>query len=327
MVGGKRTEKLIRIKAEPGTPEFDRLYWEIRSGKAHRAEVKTSFSALVEAYLVSKKYAALAPSTKVKYRKILDLIREQNGPLDVTTVSRSEVEASHQKYAATPRQADYYLQVLSILFNFAIRLEWMTHNPASGIDKFGARKELKPWPEWFQAEYRARATGNALAAYHLGSGTGQRPGDVVKMRWSDFDGEYMTVKQEKGREKDAHKDSETLTIYCPAKLRAFLASWPRKGEFIFAKNLREAVDYQSVEKQFRKVREAIAKERPEALDYSLHGLRYVAAIELAEAGCSDSEIQAVTGHKSLGVVQKYRAKASKKRLSKAAQERRERRDE
>lgn len=57
--------------------------------------------------------------------------------------------------------------------------------------------------------------------------------------------------------------------------------------------------------------------------YSLHGLRYLAAVELAEAGCSDAEIQAVTGHKTLAMVQKYRAEASRKRLSKQAQERRE----
>lgn len=32
-VDGKRKEKRIRIKAEPGTAEFDREYWSIRSGK------------------------------------------------------------------------------------------------------------------------------------------------------------------------------------------------------------------------------------------------------------------------------------------------------
>ena len=143
------------------------------------------------------------------------------------------------------------------------------------------------------------------------------------MRWSNFDGEYMTVQQEKGREEDAHKDDVMLTINCPRKLRDFLASWSRKGEYIFAKNLREPLSYDAVNAQFDAVRNAVANEWPEACNYSLHGLRYVAAIELAEAGCSDSEIQVVTGHKSLVMVQKYRAKASKKRLSKSAQQRRE----
>ena len=36
-----------------------------------------------------------------------------------------------------------------------------------------------------------------LLAYYLGTGTGQRPGDLIKMRWEHFDGEFMLVVQEK----------------------------------------------------------------------------------------------------------------------------------
>jgi len=60
------------------------------------------------------------------------------------------------------------------------------------------------------------------------------------------------------------------------------------------------------------------------MGYVIHGWRYTAAKELAEAGCSDTEIQSVTGHRSLQMVQKYREQARQKKLSKAAQSRRER---
>ncbi|MDN5569572.1 MAG: site-specific integrase, partial [Paracoccus sp. (in: a-proteobacteria)] len=51
----------------------------------------------------------------------------------------------------------------------------------------------------------------------------------------------------------------------------------------------------------------------------IHGWRYTAAVRLAEAGCSDAEIQSVTGHRTLAMVQKYRARANQKRTSKRAQ--------
>jgi len=54
--------------------------------------------------------------------------------------------------------------------------------------------------------------------------------------------------------------------------------------------------------------------------FVIHGWRYTAAVQLAEAGCSDSEIQAVTGHATLAMVQKYRDGANQKRLSKKAQD-------
>ena len=60
-----------------------------------------------------------------------------------------------------------------------------------------------------------------------------------------------------------------------------------------------------------------------AKPYSLHGLRKLAIIELAEAGASDAEIQAVTGQ-SAEMVAYDRAKANRKQLSKAAQTRRDR---
>jgi integrase len=59
-------------------------------------------------------------------------------------------------------------------------------------------------------------------------------------------------------------------------------------------------------------------------EFSLHGLRYSAASELAEAGCTDQQIAAITGHKSLSMVRKYSKGASQKRLAKEAQSLRER---
>ena len=59
-------------------------------------------------------------------------------------------------------------------------------------------------------------------------------------------------------------------------------------------------------------------------DFTIHGLRHSTAAELAEAGCTDAQIAAVTGHKSLRMVAKYRQQAAQKRLAKEAMHARER---
>ena len=51
---------------------------------------------------------------------------------------------------------------------------------------------------------------------------------------------------------------------------------------------------------------------------TFHGLRYTAAARLAEAGCSLEQIAAVTGHKSLGMIEKYSRDADQKRLAGSA---------
>ena len=51
---------------------------------------------------------------------------------------------------------------------------------------------------------------------------------------------------------------------------------------------------------------------------SAHGLRKAAARRLAEAGCTEHEIAAITGHASLKEVQHYTKSADQKRLAIAA---------
>ena len=52
--------------------------------------------------------------------------------------------------------------------------------------------------------------------------------------------------------------------------------------------------------------------------HNLHGLRKLAAVRLAEAGCSAHEIAAITGHSSLDQVALYTREADQARLAKAA---------
>ena len=57
---------LGRITAQEGTADFDHQYWEIVSGK--RAEVKTSWTALIAAMRETDKWANFSP----RYRKDLE---------------------------------------------------------------------------------------------------------------------------------------------------------------------------------------------------------------------------------------------------------------
>jgi integrase len=155
------------------------------------------------------------------------------------------------------------------------------------------------------------APENVRIAANLIRYTGQRPNAAIAMRRDQIEGEWMIVRDEKG--------GQELDVYCPAALRAFLASMPTRGAHLIAKNMTQPVGYDGVEKAFRAWRDTLGDR---AKPFSLHGLRKLAIIELAEAGASDAEIQAVTGQ-SAAMVAYYRTKANRRRLSKAAQQRRE----
>lgn len=131
------------------------------------------------------------------------------------------------------------------------------------------------------------------------------------MRRDQFHGEWMIIRDE--------KSDQELEVYCPDRLRAFNEGLPKRGQYVLAKNRTEPLGYGAVERSFRAWRDGLGER---AKPYSLHGLRKLAIVELAEAGASDAEIQAVTGQ-SAELVAYYRKRTSKRALSRAAQERRE----
>ena len=241
----------------------------------------------------------------------MDRITVKNGDKDMRRTTRQAIKAALAKLADTPRKASRYAQTISLLWNFAAReQDWpLGPNPATGLGAHKAAKPYEPWPDWMVKALDDAPESVRIAAT-LFRYTGQRPSAAIGMRRDQIEGDWMEVRDEKG--------GQMLEVYCPAPLRAFVADLPTRGAHFIPRNLAQPVGYDAVEKTFRRWRKGLGdRARP----YTLHGLRKLAIIELAEAGASDAEIQAVTGQ-SAEMVAYYRNKASRRRLSKAAQERR-----
>ncbi|GLO69663.1 hypothetical protein MACH17_11800 [Phaeobacter inhibens] len=71
-------------------------------------------------------------------------------------------------------------------------------NPAKGIPLFKQQSDgWEPWPDDVRAEFEALASKRARLVYELCVGTGQRIGDVVKMKWAHFSDEGFDFTQGK----------------------------------------------------------------------------------------------------------------------------------
>ncbi|WP_406736449.1 tyrosine recombinase XerC [Thioclava sp. GXIMD4215] len=313
-VNGKMVRK--PLPDNPDSEEFMRAYWEIRNGKRN-APPAENWNALIVSYYGSAGFKRLATSTRENYRRHCEAIRESNGNKSVKLFRRKHAIAVRDALQDKWSKANERVAVLSILCKHAVDLEWIERNPVVDIAKLKGG-EYEAWPDDVLAAFEGYCDEHgermARTVYELCIGTGQRIGDCVAMRWDDFDGAFMSVIQEKTGTK--------IQVYCPNRLRVYLASLPKTGAHILAKNLTQPVGKRAAQKAVEEVRAGIGAMHG-AGRFVPHGWRYTAAKQLAEAGCSDSEIQAVTGHKTLAMVQKYRAQANQKRASQQAQERRE----
>lgn len=312
---GKQKAREVKLDWKGDPQELDRLYWLAQAGQ-HKAQIAPSrhtWRECIESWRrdTVKGAGGVAASTRASYRLPMDAIMEKNGAKDMRKTTRQGVRAALAKLSDTPRKASRYAQTVSLLWTYAVReLDWpLGVNPAAGLAAYRPARAYEPWPEWMVTNLDTAPESVRVAA-RLILGTGQRPGAAIQMRRDQFDGEWMDVVDEKA--------NQTFPVYCPPRLREFVEHLPVRGAHVLAKNLTEPLSYDAVEKAFRTWRKDLGdRARP----YSLHGLRKLAIIELAEAGASDAEIQAVTGQ-SAEMVAYYRSKASRRRLSKAAQERR-----
>ena len=84
------------------------------------------------------------------------------------------------------------------------------------------------------------------------------------------------------------------------RLRDYFGELPRCSLTIVAGPKGAPVNYHSAAAPIRTLRAQIG-----ALPFTIHGWRYTAASQLAAAGASDEEVQAITGHKSRAMVMKY----------------------
>ncbi|MCP3444187.1 tyrosine-type recombinase/integrase [Bradyrhizobium sp. CCGUVB14] len=164
------------------------------------------------------------------------------------------------------------------------------------------------WPENVYDAAIAKAKRHLVEIISGLRYTGQRGSDLVDMQWDDYDGKRINVVQQ--------KTGERIWLTCPAPFKQMLDTMPRHDPvYIFTNCWKRP--YKHAGTLGTAIRHLVQK-KLKLPDYSMHGLRKNAGMELALAGCSVSEIMAVLGHKSPKMAMFYVKQASKVQLSETA---------
>ncbi|KAE9627957.1 tyrosine-type recombinase/integrase [Parasedimentitalea maritima] len=303
----RRGYKSARIASRPGSKEFALEYAALLNGAQPAPPSGKTFSSLVTSYERSQRYRNLAPRTARDYDKVLAWVRKKLGPLPVDRMRRKDLIRARDANAEAVRFANYIVQVVRILLEHAIDIGWRDDNPAKGVSLLKSETPARQsWPPEKIDAFREHAGGRALLIFELCLGTGQRIGDVLKMRWSDIESDGINVTQ--------GKTGTVLWVPFTAPLSTLISKTPKVGPTICAWGRGKPSSYRSAHELVMNVRKQIGAET-----YDLHGLRYAAAAELASLGCSDELIMAVTGHQTRAMVARYAGSARQVSRAKEAQ--------
>ncbi|WP_458790459.1 site-specific integrase [Yoonia sp. MH D7] len=112
-----------------------------------------------------------------------------------------------------------------------------------------------------------------------------------------------------------NKTGAELYISSTHRLSKFLASAPKRGFFIANTAHGTATHNNTAEQRFRRIRNAIGRQ-----GYVMHGWRYTATHQLAQAGSTDGQIASITDHKSLQILAKCSRNVGQRKLSKNGNE-------
>ena len=178
--------RLTKERLPDGEAERAKRVLEINAGiEAERSTVPGTLGHAIRQYRSSPKFRRTADSTKSSYNTYLNRL-ERAGSIPMTRLAVIDVAwlyVVQDAMADRPRSADAMIDVLGIVFSFAIKRGWMTENPAKHAERLRMGKHYDPWPDVAIERFRAGANPRMVWGMEVALFTGQRRGDVLSMQW------------------------------------------------------------------------------------------------------------------------------------------------
>jgi integrase len=302
----------VALPGLPGSPEFMQAYQDAMTGpipavRGQRSKPGT-LAALAGEFFGSAEFANLRPSSQATYRLALAPVLELDGHRLVRDLPNDKARKIVQEIGANrPAMANLTRAVLRRMFSFAIAVGQRRDNPFDLTPKY----KIGTHHTWTDAQLdtyeRHWPTGTReRLAFDVLLYTAQRVGDVVRMQRSDIRNGVIAVVQEKTR-------AEVFVPLHPALARSIKAG-PAKGIYLVG------------DKDGRPIKRArlsalivnAAKVAGLPTECVAHGLRKASMRRLAEHGSTVKEMQAISGHKTLGEIERYTREADQQRLARAA---------
>lgn len=308
----------IRLPGPIGSPAFLAAYRAAeemakRPDAAHSANVAAikagSIRWLCVEYYQSAMFKELDPRTQYVRRGILERFCQNNddGAKPFRLLQPRHIRQRRDEMMDRPEAANGTLKALRQLFKFAVRYDHHDDNPAAKVEYLKTKNpdgfhawsvgELRRFEERHPVGTKARLA-MALLLY-----TGQRRSDIVSFGRQHIREGWLIFTQHKNR------NSKPVRMEIPvvAELQRTIEAGPC-GELTFlVTEFGRPFTSNGFGNWFRKKCDEAGL--PQC---SAHGLRKAAASKLAEIGCSEFEIMAITGHKTSKEVTRYTQAANQK---------------
>lgn len=197
--------------------------------------------------------------------------------------------------------------MLRVVLKHAVEEKWIEHNPTLGVKRYRSRNPdgRHTWTESEITQFQATHPVNSRAglAFALALYTGSRRADVARLGWQQvMKNNRITVRQQ--------KTGTRIDIPIHPELALALEAVPKTNLTFLMTERGAPFSDAGLGNYFRRMCNAAGLPH-----CSIHGLRKATCRRLAEAGCTEKQIAAISGHTSLSEVARYTKQADRRRLA------------
>lgn len=302
--GTAKAEKPIRLPDDPRSNEFWSEYSRLL-GLAPEPVKTDTVAKLIEAWQAAPEWKQLGDKTRVEWSRHCTRIEASWGNLEVRGIEPKHCLELRDLWAHAPATANNMMRCLSSMLGWSVPRGWRSDNPCREVPKLKGGEGYAPWPQEAIDQAKEEMPAELWWYVALSLYTGQRKGDVFKMKWSSIQRGLISVVQE--------KTGKPLLIPIHRELQAVLDTIPKRAVTILTNARGQPWTDNLHTPVWRESRPLMVK----ALKLVPHGLRKSAVVTLLEAGCTEAETAAITGQ-SMQMVAHYARKVNQEKLARAA---------
>lgn len=281
-----------RIHGEPGSIEFVESYHLAAKGEAGEKPTKGLFIEVINAYKASPKWRNLSAGSKRSYNYPLRELEARFGDTETRAFNdrkmRGKVLEWRDKRALTaPVAAELSLSLLKIIVKFAEARGMLDVNILAGVERHNSSRNRADeiWTYKEISHILAKAVPEVRWAVRLALLTGQRIGDLIRLKWKDINNGVLFLTQA--------KTLSRVEIPVGQTLASLLSEIPQRAETILTSP--KGTSWHSTSHLRRMWASALIKAGLRT-GKRFHDLRGTAITVMADMGCTESQIAAISGH-------------------------------
>ena len=307
----KAGKRLGALPGEVGSEEFMTAYAAFMAEKPTavvRPLHEDSLARLIVDFYGSRYFTDLKPSSRKLYKYALEPLSKAHGHRSASAMTSEHAEKIISQIGAKrPGMGNLTRAVMRRVMQFAVKTKRRKDNPMVGVEPFKVGEhhtwtdaELKKFEDHWRLGTRQRL------AYALLLYTGQRVGDVAKMKRADIaDGMIHVIQEKTGAE---------LWVPIHPELQRAMKTYSAKGLTLIGDASGRPIKRNALSAAMR----AAIKDAGLPKRCVSHGLRKANARLLAESDATEKQIAAVSGHKTLKEIERYTKAANQKKMARAA---------